>query len=77
MELSLPNLALLLAAAAHSSFHAALTRLARLFKNKRFCPQSLLVQRLTILEQQGRLAGIQLVVDWTRCGRFTCGDSSK
>lgn len=58
IDLSLPNLALLLAVVAQSSFHAALTRPARLFINKRFYPETLLVHRLASLEQQGRLADL-------------------
>lgn len=66
LDLSLPNLALLLASVLVCSFHAALKRLHRLTQNDRFDPQRLLIRRLQRLEARSSL----VLVDWTSCGTF-------
>lgn len=66
LDLSLPNLALLLASVLVCSFHAALKRLHRLTLNERFDPQRLLIRRLQRLEARSCL----VLVDWTSCGAF-------
>lgn len=68
LDLSLPNLALLLASVLACSFHAALKRLHRLTQNDRFDPQRLLVRRLQRL-QAGSCRRL-ILVDWTSLGIF-------
>ena len=71
LDLSLPNLALLVAAVLACSFHAALKRLHRITQNERFDPQRLLVRRFERLVCQEEGAQRRLVlVDWTSCGAF-------
>lgn len=71
-DLSLPNLALLVASALTCSFLAALKRLHRLTQNERFDPERLLIRRFQRLgEQTGSKHGHTLIlVDWTSCGAF-------
>lgn len=70
LDLSLPNLALLVASALACSFHAALKRLHRLTQNERFDPQRLLIRRIGRLA--GRTCGARtlILIDWTSCGAF-------
>lgn len=68
LDLSLPNLALLLASVLACSFHAALKRLHRLTQNERFDPQRLLIRRLQRLEACS--CRPLVLVDWTSCGAF-------
>ncbi|HSR49542.1 MAG TPA: transposase [Acidobacteriota bacterium] len=71
LDLSLPNLSLLLASVLVCSFHAALKRLHRLTQNERFDPQHLLLRRFARLASAGGTAERLLVlVDWTSCGAF-------
>jgi hypothetical protein len=70
LDLALPQMALLVAAALKLKFQAALMRLFRLLKNERFEPEALLHRRLMQLQKQGRLRGGEFIVDWTSCGLF-------
>lgn len=70
LDLSLPNLALLLASVLICSFHAALKRLHRLTQNERFDPQRLLIRRIQRLASRSGAAHTLVLVDWTSCGVF-------
>jgi len=73
LDLSLPNLAHLLAAVLACSFHAALKRLHRLTQNERFDPQRLLLRRFERLACQCSATAHQrtlILVDWMSLGAF-------